>query len=120
MLILKNLLRLLKLSQSSKTCSKKSGGKMANQKIALVIDDEQEVVDLVKDLLKDELHFLVLTATDPTVAADLAQSYVFDLLILDLHMPKLDGFQVLDIVRRKQPAIKVMIITGLYEQYKDR
>ena len=73
-----------------------------------------------KDLLKDELHYLVLTATDPTVAADLAQSYVFDLLILDLHMPKLDGFQVLDIVRRKQPAIKVMIITGLYEQYKDR
>lgn len=93
---------------------------MVNQKIALVVDDEQEVVALVKDFLKEELHYLVLSATDPEVAIDLAQSYLFDLLVLDLHMPKLDGFQVLEIVRKKQPEIKVIVITGLAERYGER
>ncbi|OGW84448.1 MAG: hypothetical protein A3C35_02865 [Omnitrophica bacterium RIFCSPHIGHO2_02_FULL_46_11] len=93
---------------------------MANQKIALVIDDEPDVVELIKDCLKEKLHYLVLSATDPEVAVDLAQSYLFDLLILDLHMPKLDGFQVLEMVRKKQPDVKVMVITGLYERYKER
>src|SRR3989338_4448465 len=94
--------------------------KVANQKIALVIDDEPDVVELIKDCLKEKLHYLVLSATDPEVAVDLAKSYLFDLLILDLHMPKLDGFQVLELVRKKKPRVKVMVVTGLYEQYKDR
>lgn len=93
---------------------------MVNQKIALVIDDDPSIVDAVKYILKEQLHYLVLSATDPEVAIDLAQTYAFDLLILDLHMPKLDGFQVLDIVRKKQPQIKVIIVTGFYEQYKEQ
>lgn len=93
---------------------------MANQKIALVIDDDEAVVNSVKLILKEEANYLVLGATDPQVAVDLAESYAFDLLILDLHMPKLDGFQVLELVRKKQPHVKVVVITGLYEQYQDR
>ena len=93
---------------------------MVNQKIALVIDDEPDVVEVVKDCLKNELHYLVLAATDPSTAVDFANNYLFDLLILDLHMPKLDGLQVLELVRQKQPTVKVMVITGLYERYEDR
>lgn len=93
---------------------------MANQKIALVIDDDESVVNSVKLILKEELNYLVLAATQPEVAVDLARSYAFDLLILDLHMPRLDGFQVLELVRKKQPQVKVLVLTGLYEQYQDR
>jgi DNA-binding response OmpR family regulator len=93
---------------------------MANQKIALVIDDDEGVVNSVKLILKEELNYLVLGATKPETAVDLANSYAFDLLILDLHMPKLDGFQVLELVRKKQPQVKVVVITGLHERYQDR
>lgn len=93
---------------------------MVNQKIALVIDDDEAIVNSVKLILKEELNYLVLAATDPEMAVDSAKNYAFDLLILDLHMPKLDGFQVLELVRKKQPHVKVVVITGLYEQYQDR
>jgi CheY-like chemotaxis protein len=93
---------------------------MVNQKIALVVDDEKEIVTVVSDVLKNDLHYLVLAATDSEVARDLAQSYLFDLLILDLHMPKLDGFQLLDLVRKKQPDIKVLVITGLLDVYEQQ
>lgn len=93
---------------------------MVNQKIALIIDDEPDVVDVVRDVLKNELHYLCLAATDPELAVDLASNYIFDLLVLDLHMPKLDGFQVLEMVRKKQPDIKVLVITGMYEQYENQ
>lgn len=93
---------------------------MVNQKIALVIDDDEAIVNSVKLILKEELSYLVLAATDPQVAVDLAKNYAFDLLILDLHMPKLDGFQVLEMVRKKQPRVKVVVITGLYSKYQDR
>ena len=90
------------------------------QKIALVIDDDPDIVEEVKYTLKKQLQYLVLAATDPETAVDLSKSYAFDLLILDLHMPKLDGFQVLEEVRKKQPQVKVIVITGFYDQYKDR
>lgn len=93
---------------------------MVSQKIALVVDDDPSIVDAVKYILKKELQYLVLAATNPEVAVDLARSYAFDLLILDLHMPKLDGFQVLELVRKKQPDVKVVVLTAFYEQYKER
>lgn len=91
---------------------------MASQKIALVIDDDPGIVEAVKYILKNQLQYLVLAATDPETAVDLARHYAFDLLILDLHMPKLDGFQVLELVRKKQPQVKVIVVTGFYEEYK--
>lgn len=93
---------------------------MADQKIALVVDDDEQIVQSIKQILREELNYLVLAATEPETAVDLAQRYLFDLLFLDLHMPRLDGFQVLELVRKKQPNVKVMVVTGLYEQYKDR
>lgn len=93
---------------------------MVNQKIALVIDDDPDIVQSVKDILREELQYLVLAATDPETAVELAKIYLFDILILDLHMPRLDGFQVLEMVRKNQPRVKVLVLTGLYDQYKER
>jgi len=93
---------------------------VVNQKIALVVDDERDVVEVISDSLKSDLHYLVLPATNPETAVDFAKNYLFDLLILDLHMPKLDGIEVLNLVRKRQPDVKVMVITGLLDQYKER
>ncbi len=93
---------------------------MVNQRIALVVDDEKDIVELIKELLKNELKYLVLATTDPEEAVQWAEHYLFDLLILDLNMPKLDGIKVLELVRQKQPSVKVVAITGLYDRYKDR
>jgi CheY-like chemotaxis protein len=90
------------------------------QKIALVVDDEQEIVDGIQDVLRNELSFLVLPATDPAIAVDLARHYHFDLVVLDLQMPKLDGLKVLELLRKRQPHIRAVVITGLYDKFRDQ
>ena len=93
---------------------------MTEQKIALVVDDDPLIVDSLEFILTEELQYFVHTATVPERAVELAQLYAVDLLVLDVHMPNLDGFEVLKLVRDKQPDVKVLMVTGVYEQYRDR
>lgn len=61
----------------------------------LVVDDDQATVDLLKTLLNAEGLFRVTTETDSRRVAALLSSVNPDLVILDLHMPHLDGLAVL-------------------------
>jgi len=87
------------------------------RKSILVVDDDKDLVRAAAQILRDE-NFRVLEATDPETAVKITATYEVDLLLLDLHMPKLDGFEVLRLARQKQPNLKVIIITGYYEQHK--
>lgn len=87
------------------------------QKTILVVDDDKDLVRASAQILRDQ-NFRVLEATDPETAVKIVGTYEVDLLLLDLHMPKLDGFEVLKLARQKQPNVKVIIITGFYEQHK--
>jgi CheY-like chemotaxis protein len=44
------------------------------------------------------------------------ESEPFSLLIVDLHMPKMDGLQVLSIARRKYPQLRLVVLTGVREE----
>lgn len=59
----------------------------------LVADDEKEIRDLVKKYLERELY-QVDTAVDGEEALRLFESYKYDLILLDLMMPKIDGIEV--------------------------
>ncbi|MFH1283954.1 MAG: response regulator [bacterium] len=80
----------------------------------LVVDDDIEVRDLIKDLLKDKIEVNIKTAFDGFIAGKLLGEYVPDLVILDLHLPGMDGFKVCENLR-KDPQFtrtKVLAITG--------
>ena len=74
----------------------------------LVVDDEQSLVDLVKDYLVHD-GYAVLTANDGTTALTLARDRHPDLLILDLQLPGLDGLEVCRRLRQFSDAYVLML-----------
>ncbi len=83
-----------------------------NRYSLLVIDDDESILELLSDTLSDTYE--VKTATDAVEAADLLQAQPFDLLVLDLNMPVLDGSELLEIFR-VQPhfeQIPILVISA--------
>lgn len=81
----------------------------------LVIEDEQEVRDTLHDLLTDEGHS-VATCADGESALIRLQEETFDLVLTDLAMPKLTGWQVASLVKLRSPATPVAMVTGWGDQ----
>lgn len=95
---------------------------MSNRPKLLLLDDDQDLLELYKEILgrlpsKPEIH----TATSGARAIALLESETFTLLLSDLNMPKMDGLQVLTIVRRKFPQLRTAVMTSvLDEQFRAR
>jgi two-component system alkaline phosphatase synthesis response regulator PhoP len=81
------------------------------QKTILVVDDEQDIVDLISYNLSKE-GYEVATASNGTDAVELAQRLRPDLVILDIMMPGLDGFEVCRTLRQ-DPSMQSTAIVFL-------
>jgi two-component system, OmpR family, response regulator len=77
-------------------------------KTILVVDDERHIVDLVRLYLEKD-GFGVLTAADGQEALDRHARHDPDLVILDLMLPKLDGFEVCREIRRRGETPVLML-----------
>src|ERR1700719_1675155 len=77
----------------------------------LLIEDEEKLARLVKRALLAE-RFSVDVAHDGRSGLELAKTYDYDLMILDLLLPELDGSEVLRRVRRFNPHVPVLILTA--------
>ncbi len=80
----------------------------------LIVDDEDANIDLLDSFLEDEGYQLFSTR-DPRQVQDLFVSVQPDLLLLDLHMPHLDGFAVMERVLRLTPEdsyFPVLVLTA--------
>lgn len=92
-----------------------------NHKI-LLLDDDEEVLVVYREMFaqlpsKPEVR----TATSGARAIALLESEPFTLLISDLSMPKMDGLQVLTIVRRRFPELRTAVLTAVVdEQFRTR
>jgi CheY-like chemotaxis protein len=84
---------------------------MAEKNSILVVDDE----DALRTVLSSELEsegYVVATAGDGDEAISILQGKLFDLVLLDIKMPRVDGFEVLRFVKERYPATKVIMLTG--------
>jgi len=77
----------------------------------LVVDDEQSLRDVLSIMLK-RAGYAVTSAMDGEEAIELLHREIFDLVITDLRMPKIDGMEVLKAVRSVSPETVVLIITA--------
>ena len=77
----------------------------------LVVDDEQSLREVLSIMLK-RAGYAVTIATDGEDAVELLQREIFDLVITDLRMPKVDGMEVLKAVKSASPETVVLIITA--------
>jgi putative two-component system response regulator len=96
--------------------------KHAKMKI-LVVDDDPTNVALLEGLLGDNGYSRVASVTDSRVAVETCKSFQPDLILLDLMMPGVDGFAVLEALRehRSETFLPVLILTvDVNEQTKLR
>jgi two-component system NtrC family response regulator len=77
----------------------------------LIVDDEVEFLDSIGARLEMR-DFDVTTATDGEAALDAARNHRFDVALLDLKMPGLDGREVLELLKREHRFLEVIILTG--------
>ena len=88
----------------------------------LLVDDDQDFLDVYWEFLKTlPSQPDVQTAPNGGRALSLLESERFNLLIVDLSMPRMDGLQVIGIARRKYPRLKIVVWTCITdEQFRDR
>jgi CheY-like chemotaxis protein len=80
----------------------------------LVVDDEPAVREVIAALLNEE-GYQVSTAQHGFDALAQLQSVIPDLIISDLNMPFMSGFEFLSVVRRRFPEVPVIAVSGAYE-----
>lgn len=83
---------------------------MDEKKTVLIVEDEKSIVDILQYNLKKEYN--ILTANDGEAGLDMALKENPDILLLDLMLPKLDGFEVCRILREKGNKAPVIILTA--------
>jgi heavy metal response regulator len=77
----------------------------------LVIEDEKKVANFIKKGLEEE-HYAVDTAYDGEEGLDLAEANEYDLIVLDLMIPKIEGLEVLKTIRGKKNNTPVLVLTA--------
>ena len=85
-----------------------------NAKI-LIVDDAEANLKLLEDLLTREGFHQIISTSDSTRALDLFIAFQPDLILLDLMMPELDGYAVLEILSRHIPKdeyLPVLVLTA--------
>jgi DNA-binding response OmpR family regulator len=80
----------------------------------LVVDDEKDVCLTIEKVLED-YGFNVNSYHDPTMALENFKANLYDLLILDIKMPKMNGFELFQEVKKIDDKVKICFLTALSE-----
>lgn len=81
------------------------------KKNILVVDDEQDIRELISDLLETK-GYRIVTACDGEDALSKMANESFDLFIIDMSMPRMDGMTLLKEIKKIQPLAVVIVLTG--------
>lgn len=80
----------------------------------LIVDDQEYNVLLLEQILQDEGYTNFSATMDPTQVCDLHSKNCYDLILLDLHMPVMDGFEVMKALKKigNDDYLPVLVITA--------
>ena len=85
-----------------------------------MVDDEQDVIYAIKKVLENS-GFVVDSYNDPTLALSNFKLGLYDLLLLDIKMPKMNGFDLYQRIRKIDSNVKICFLTAselFYEEYR--
>ena len=94
-----------------------SSAEILNARI-LIVDDQEANVRLLERMLRTAGYFSIETTTDPAGVCELHRRNRHDLILLDLQMPGMDGFQVMEGLKEIEPEdyLPVLVITAQPDQ----
>src|SRR5919201_2745926 len=100
--------------------SSASFNKNRNNSRILLVDDEPDISLVFRTVLKDE-GFKVDSFTDPQLALSNFKPDFYDLVVLDIKMPDMNGFQLYREIKKIDSKLKVCFLTAsemFYEEYR--
>jgi heavy metal response regulator len=77
----------------------------------LVVEDEKKVASFIKKGLEEE-HYAVDTAYDGEIGLYMTEGNEYDLIVLDLMIPKIDGWEFLRRIRAKKNDVPILVLTA--------
>ena len=84
----------------------------------LILDDEPDITSFFQNALSDKGFEQVDTVNDPLLALKNFKAESYDLLILDIVMPEMDGFELYEEIRKIDNKVKVCFITAYEVNYQ--
>ena len=90
---------------------------MADRPKLLLLDDDPDMLEIYREILQrlpsgPEIQ----TATSGTRAISMLEAEPFQAIVTDLSMPKMDGLQVLSVVRRRWPQLRTVVMTSVVDE----
>ena len=82
----------------------------------LVVDDEIRIREMIRKYAEYE-GFQVTEAGDGMEAVELCETQAFDLIVMDIMMPKLDGFSACRQIKKTAPDMPIIMLSALGEEY---
>ena len=82
------------------------------QKSILIIDDELDMLQLLKRSLEPDLHCRIRTAQSGREGLHMLERESFDLVLADIKMPEMDGLELLEWIKRDYPEMTVVMMTA--------
>jgi DNA-binding response OmpR family regulator len=100
--------------------SHRNSGPGQQQKRILIVDDDPDIAIILRMVLEDN-GFKTDSYTDPELAYKNFRGEFYDLILLDIKMPEVDGFQLYQKVRKIDNSVKICFLTAseyYYEQFR--
>ena len=90
------------------------------QSKVLLVDDEPDI-NMSFKLTLENAGFIVDGYHDPLIALSNFKPSYYDLVVLDIKMPKMDGFELYNKIKEKDPKVKICFLTAselFYEEFR--
>ena len=82
----------------------------------LIVDDELALRDMTYEILSQH-NYYIICAENGKVAQDMLKNESIDLVLSDIIMPELNGYQLASFIQEKYPAVKIQLTTGYSDDH---
>ena len=85
------------------------------QKSVLIIEDDKNIGKLMKRILERDKYKVTLSETGEEAIDFLKKDYNIDMIIFDLHLPKISGYDLFLAIKKQRPETKILITSGMLD-----
>jgi CheY-like chemotaxis protein len=120
--IMRKVRSIMNLDQQDRTeeeYTKNDDNSTLKTKKIMLVDDEADILWLFKMILESDARLKVDAFADPIIALENFRPGLYDLLLIDIAMPKMNGFELYDKIRKLDKKVKVSFVTASEMFYEE-